>query len=265
MNFVKLSMSYEYLYSPKSWLHNQNISRKIATMIAHLILLPFIPLKHLLLLFFLLLIVYKSINLPSDMQKYFYAALTISSFFLLVSMQKNDMCHSSQSNTRQVLRFYTPNFCHAIDMLANKWPHIICLCIPRSTTHLIILHFIYLILIRCLLITTNQESIIRTVLIRYGRRKCFSIKFIFTTMVSSYFLKILFQQIKEVKISCILRSADINTVNTARVILLMYLSYLKQFLVKINAKVYTIASTLYSRNIQCTGLSIYNKYTVKAC
>lgn len=257
MNFVKLSTSHEYLYSPKSWLHNQNIALKMVIMVTHLILLPFAPLKSLLLFFLPLLTLYKSMNLPHDIKKYFYTTFAASSLFLLLSIQRNDMYQSNQPGTRQMIHLYIPNSYRAIDMLLNKRMNLTCLYLPLSTVRFISLHLIYLILVRYLLITTSHESITRTALIKYGQRKYFSIKFIFVTVMSSYFIKNFFQQIKAVKISYILRSADSNTMNAARVILLIHLPYLRQFLAKTNARIYTIASTLYSRNIQCAGLNIY--------
>lgn len=258
MDFVKLSISHEYLYSPKSWLHNQNISLKTITVVMHLILLPFIPLEHLLLFFFILLILCKSISLPHDLKKYFYMAFAVSSFFLLISIQKDEMRQSNKLSNRKMLHFYILNPCHKIDILASKQPNAFCLCLPVSTARFISLHFIYLVLIRCLLITTSHENIARTALISHSQRKYFSIKFIFTAIVSSHFLKILFEQIKAAKISYTLRNADIDTVNTVKIIFLMCLPCVQQFLVKTNTRIYCIASTLYSRNIHCTNLNIYD-------
>lgn len=244
MNFIKLSTSHEYLYSPKSWLHNQSSKMKIVTASLYFILLPAMSLRHISLFFFFLLILYMSIRMPRSLRQHFYATFTFFSFFLLISIQECGSCNQKKINNRKVFLFY---------ILNNFY------CLPLSVARFISIHFAYLMLVRCLLLTTNHKSIIEMAPIK--RRYFYilpSIKFIFTITVSSQFLKFFFEEIKAMNASYALRSNSVNRHNDLEIILQLFVPFLKQFLANISYKIYIIASALYSRNITCGTLHTSN-------
>lgn len=260
MNFIKLSVSHEYLYSPKNWLHHQNSRSKIIISTICLVLLLTASLQYIALLLLLTLLLCGLLNMHDDLRQYFYTTFAILSFLLLISMHRYDIDQNNELNSRKMVCFYRSKSCY-ISMSIGKKMSISSLCLPISAIRLTSLHFVYIALIRLLLLTTNYANIVETTLVNCrNKHRYFGGKFIFATTVSSHLLKILFDQIKAVQISYILRSNNSYCVKGPKMILLTCIPFLQEFLAKTSARIYGISSTLYSRNIQCANLDRHKLY-----
>ncbi len=69
MNLSQLSNDYQFLYSPKSWLHAKNKNYKILYVFLQLIILPYVRLQYIAIIFTIALIFFIIVNLPIRIQK----------------------------------------------------------------------------------------------------------------------------------------------------------------------------------------------------
>ena len=81
MTFFNFSISYEYLYSPISWLHKQKNRFKIWTFFLKLTFLPFIPTQYIAAFLILFLCLYYSIYIPKDFKNYLHKMIILFLFF----------------------------------------------------------------------------------------------------------------------------------------------------------------------------------------
>lgn len=81
MNFLNFSLSYEYLYSPTSWLHKQNDKLKILIFLLQLTFLPFIATKYLPIFFILFIYLYSSTYISNHLKSYLNTIIILFLFF----------------------------------------------------------------------------------------------------------------------------------------------------------------------------------------
>lgn len=259
MNFVKLSTSYEHLYSPKSWLHFQDKRLKMTAVLIQLICLPVISLKHILIVFLTALLLYRSINIPKSLRKYFRKNIMIFTFFLLISIKKYSESSINKADNRHILQVYPLNCLNEQSVNAVKQPGNSFFYLHTSILRLIAIHSIYLILVRCLLLTTSYEDIVKMALMGQIYSWDYSnTKFIFTTMASSQFLKIIFKEMENMRVSCILRNINIGQLNLLKAAFIISTSFLRQLAIRTRINIFTITSSLYNRDIKSSSLNIYN-------
>jgi len=253
MKLAKLSASYEYLYSPRSWLHFQNSEVKLTAVLVQLIYLPFISIKSILGHLFCLLIIQKSIKMPRSLKNYFRESLIVFSFFMLISIKKNNPCNSGEIYSRNILQIYLHSMATRHDILAAKAGDRSFFYLHVSTVRLIAIHLIYLFLIRHILLTTKHENILKVIMTRckYSKKKL-----IFIIMTSLQFLKTIFGEIEIIRIAYILRGISISTINEKRVFFFILAFFLKQLLINIGACVSGITCTLYSKDIRYSTLNV---------
>jgi hypothetical protein len=259
MNFVKLSTSYEHLYSPKSWLHFQDKRLKMTAVLIQLICLPVISLKHILIVFLAALLLCRSINIPKSLRKYFRKNIMIFTFFLLISIKKYSVSSINKADNRHILQVYPLNCLNEQSVNAVRQPGNSFFYLHASVLRLIAIHSIYLILVRCLLLTTSYEDIVKIALMGLIYSQDYSnVKFIFIIMASSQFLKIIFEQMENMRVSCILRNINISQVNLLKITFVIFTSLLRQLAIKTRISIFTIASSLYNRDIESSSLNVYN-------
>lgn len=249
MNFIELSISYEYLYSPKSWLHFESDTIKINLLFLQLICLPFTPLRYIVIIFIVLFCVYKSIKIPKYLKNYFYKSILLFIALLLLSIKNGSQLKKYKLNNKQVWRVYP--FCYlsrvntaTVDEFRSSF-----LYLQVSVLRFISIHAIYLIIVRYFLLTTKQESLAKTLLTASPIKNLSDIKFIFIIMTSSQFLKIVFKQLKQVKTSYNLRCMKINQYNV-RAISIVLTSFLEELLVILDYNIWSPAYALQNRDIK---------------
>lgn len=257
MNFIKLCNSYMYLYSPKSWLHLKNNKIKLGIFMSYLICLPLISLKHVFLFLIILLCLLRSIMMPRYLRTYFYQSIGIFVFFLIINIKYYSRYPNNEKATRAYCILQANSFEDNLDR-GNKL-NSSNFYLPLSIIRIGSIHLIYSILIRCFLITTKHSSIIKLTLALCRHINCYSsAKFIFLINTSSQFLKIIFEEIEAIIISFRLRSIKINRSTVLHTILSVFISLLEQLLFNIKEKIFSIAQTLYSRDIKYWNLNTYS-------
>lgn len=250
MNFIKFSIFYEYLYSPISWSHKQNIQTKMVITIVQLILLPYIKLKYIFCIFMTCCYIYNFTYLPKNFKLYLKNTILLFTFFLLISIHSKNQSNNRSYNNA-VIQIYP---LHALYLLnintcqrINELP-LYSLYIPLSILRLLSIHLVYLFLIKFLLLTTNYEQMIQIIL-----RNIQSLtnhipnQLKLEIMISSQFLKTIFKQIKILKIAYITRNIKLNKRYIIKHILTIYLLFIEQLIINIYHNIYSITNTLYCR------------------
>lgn len=253
MNFVKFSACYDYLHSPKSWLHYQNTKGKLYTLVVYLIYLPFVSLKQIFILFIIFLFLCQSISIGKYLKDYFYKNAIVFIFFLLISIKSYDEFKEYKASQRNIWHFCIFSNSISQNTKTNKLSTLH-FYIPIPVVRFISIHLIYLILIRCFLLTTSCEKIIKETIRQRDHVSYFNAKFIFTTTVSSQFIKIIFEQANISKKSYALRDIKSYEIYHLKETLIMLTYFLQQFLFNTHNSIYAITSTLYSRSINCSNL-----------
>ncbi len=246
MNFIELYASCNYLHSPKNWLHFQNSIAKFYIIQIKLICLLFISLKHILFLFIVLLVLHQSINIPRQIKNCMHKSIVISIIFLFVSIKQHKKHEINELDRRCIWKIYPFNRLNKGSIVTVNTLKNSCLYLPMSIVRFIVIHLIYLVLIRFLLLTTKHESITKTLLGKSQHAKdCNNMQFIFGTMTSSQFLKVIFERLEAMRISFIFRASGLNYKGALKENLALYISFLSQLLIDINDSMFTISNTHY--------------------
>ncbi len=260
MNLARLFASYEYLYSPKSWLHLQNSKTKLTIVFLQLMYLPVISLKDILACLLFLLFLWRSIEIPQGIKNYFLKSWAISILFVLISAKTENSYNSKVLCQRKVLRLSLFNIQTSDGTMAIRSTGF-SFYLPASALRFISIHLIYLFSIRLLLLTTKHSNMLKVAIagFKYFQHRS-RVKFTFIVMASSQFLKIISEQIEIARIAYILRAIDEGRTNNWRVFFSTLISFIRLFAVNINITIFIIAHTLYSKEIQYSNLSIYNYF-----
>ena len=259
-DFIKYSISYAYLYSPISWLHKQNSQGKIYIVLIQLIFLPYISFKYLYLFFILFICLYLSINIPENFKNYFNITIIILSFFLFISVRYNNLEDYNTVHTRKIIRIDSLYNLSIFNKNNSQYDlySVGFFYIPVSILRLLGINFIYLFLIKFLLLTTHYEKIIRIILHDTNYLTNFPIKKInFEIMISSQFLKVILKQLETIKIAYVIRNLAFNL--RFKQNKFTYLFFFHQLLINIYLNIYHISNTLYSREISHKNLNMMTR------
>lgn len=250
MNFIKFSISYEYLYSPSSWLHSKNIQFKILLFWLHLIFLPYMSTQHIFIYSVILMYCYTCIYIPKKLKQFLCQMVIIFIVFILLNIQK-----SSKKIVGNYIRISAESMnCFSSKFIINKLGSLhvnqLNIYFPLSIVRLLGFSFIYLITIKLFLLTTRYEKIIYLVLRNQRGIVSYTFEYInFQAMSSLQFLKIILQEIEVINMTWINRNGIKNKNYLQTENLLLSWLIVKQFLLKIYKHTHSISDTLYSREI----------------
>lgn len=262
MNISQLSNNYQFLYSPKSWLHVKKTDHKTCFFFLLLFILPYIHLRYIVILFTLTLLLFKSVNLPIKVQKnlcitalFFLLTLSISTYYTT----KNTNCDNISNHIIKIQPL------HLIDRFIEKENVFIKrftrtqFYLSFSICRIVTISLTYLFTMKILLLTTNYEEII---LLFSNHRNSFifiqTLYIPFTVVLSSQFLKIIFTQIDILKVSYLIRGMKFKKSSYFRIILLIYVILIRNFFVSLYTNIELITQTLHSRDISGEYLYLIN-------
>lgn len=263
MNFSQLSNNYQFLYSPKSWLHVRNKHYKILYIFLQLIIVPYISLQYMIIIFITTLIFFKFINLPIRVQiniyttaVFFLLALANSMYYTTKHVKHNyinkDIIKIKPFNSLEKLIYINHNTFKKLVQYE--------LYLLRSISRLIMIALIYLFTIKIFLLTTNHEEIIALL----GQNDITTIiqkpGISFTVALSSQFLKIIFMYIDKLQVAYLIRGIKITEDNFFKKTILVYFFLLNPFLIIFHSNVQFIVKTLYSRDLSNQDLYLINIY-----
>lgn len=254
MNLMKSLIFHDYLYSPKSWLHQQSSQIKMYAVILQLLILPCLSLQYIFIFFFFCFYLYRSVCLHKNLKDYCQRIIILFTFFLFISIQYN-----TNITNKRLVQIYPIYHLHNINNIFTKTISSYCLYLPISIIRLLSINLIYLLLMKFLLLTTNYEQLINNILNHFKYLNIFSIsKLKFEIMISTQFLKVIFKQIEEIKIAYLIRNIKSNRTYLFKDNLLICFFFIKQFLINAYDGINYISNTLYSREINCQKLYVYN-------
>lgn len=257
MDFIKFSIFYAYLYSPKNWLHKQHNTTKIYIFLISLTCLPYMPMKYIFVFFIGSICIYIYTYTPVQFNRYFYNIVSIFIFFILINIQQKNQITSEVMLSRNYTHIYPQNnyiihYAQEKNIFFNQ-PYYLSISLIR----LLVINLIYLFLMKFLLMTTNYEKIIQTYLTFFY--KCIN-KFIerltFEVKVAIQFLKITLKQLEIVKTTYITRSIQSQRRILSSKKIFAYFLCIQQLIVNIYNNINYISSTLYSREVHSTNLHI---------
>nr|YP_010728800.1 hypothetical protein P6G75_pgp037 [Lithothamnion corallioides]WEA77139.1 hypothetical protein [Lithothamnion corallioides] len=267
MNLSQLSNTYQFLYSPKSWLHVKNKNYKIVYFFLQLIILPYISLQYIVIIFTTTLIFFKFVNLPISIQK---NLCTTATFFLLTLA--NNIHYTTKYVkykyiNNNIIRIKPFNFIDKLLYTKNyAFEKVIQyeLYLSSSISRLIMISLTYLFTIKIFLLTTNYEEIIISLL---GQRNITTIiqnsEIPFIVVLSSQFLKIIFTHIDKLKVAYLIRGIKLKENNSFQKNILAYFFLINGFFITFYTNIDFIAKTLHSRDLLSRDLYLINIYNTK--
>ena len=248
MSFIKTSTSYEYLYSPKSWLHLQDDKIKISLTLVQLICLPFASLKFIFILFIFSLCLQRSIKMPKYLKRYFHKILMLFTILVIMSVKNGKQFRQHQFNNSQLLQIYPLDYLTKNIAVVSQAGHS-SFYLQISILRFLSIYLAYLTSVRCLLLTTKQENFVRTVLSKQSIRNYANMRFIFVTMTSSQFLRMIFKQMKRIRVSYSLRCMTVSQ-SIISFVSIALIFFLEELLISLNHSIQSIAYTLHNRDIK---------------
>lgn len=255
MSFIKSSIFYEYLYSPKSWLHQQNNKFKIYICFIQLFFLPYSSFIYLHLFCFSLFVLYNSIYVPNNVKNYLKRMIIFFLIFLIMNIEQKDINNYKLINTRRIIKIF-PSDKFRLD--SSECPSSY-FYLSRSIIRLLTINIVYLFFLKLLLLTTHYNEIIKFILVKIKRSLKLPAAILnLEVMLSSQFLNIICYQIEILKIAYITRNMKLHIKDSIKENISISIFFIQQLLINIHQSIYSISNTLYSREIKLQNLKFYN-------
>lgn len=260
MNFLKFSILYAYLYSPKNWLHRQNSVVKACLFFINSVFLPYMPIKYIIILCIGLLFIYMCTYIPIQLSHYFNNIIFIFIFFIFINIQRKSQIIPELLIHRHYIKIYTQNN-HFINNFQQKDMSISqSYYLPISLLRLLSINLIYLFLMKLLLMTTKYEKIVRTYLnLLYKYANKYTQQLVFEVQVANQFLKIILRQVEIIKTTYTIRSIKSKNILLSQKKLFIYLFCVQQLIFNIYDNIDYICYTLYSREVHSINSNIIFK------
>lgn len=254
MNLLKELIFYDYLYSPKHWLHKQQNVFKNLTIFIPLITLPYLSSWQLFLFIIFYLFVHEQINLSAKLTSYIYKIAFIVSLFTVLGIQNQQQILKQENYNRHYILIY-----NQIDFLEKKTIYNFYLFygFPLSLIRLSQIYFLYLIMMKILVLTTHQRDILNCLFISFKRNMKWSIpKLIFEIQIALNFLNIILKQIEIMQVGYSKRSLFHETLLYNKDYLIVLFFDLQQLIKNIYNYIHNISNTLYHNEIRLNNLNI---------
>lgn len=262
MNTSQLSNNYQFLYSPKSWLHLKKVDHKTFYFFLQLFVLPYIHLRYIVVLFTVTLLLFRSVNLPIKVQRNLY---TIALFFILtlsISTYYTTKNTNFSNISNHIIKIQPLNF---IGQFIKKETSLIKqftrsqIYLSLSICRITMISLTYLFTIKILLLTTNYEEIILSFFGYKNKFTFFQNSYIpFAVVLSSQFLKIISTQLDVLRASYLIRGIKLKKSMYFRIMLLIYLLLISNFFISLYNNIKFITRTLHSRDMSSENLYLIN-------
>ena len=264
MNLLKSSILHEYLYSPKTWLHKQNIYSKVYFVLVILVYLPYIKILYILFFLFIAFFAYNSFYKPKELSLYLSRIVTIFFILLTISIENQQQFIQGTMQSRRYIKIY-PILTTNINLVdTDNYLKYFLFCkyndayyLPTSLFRLLVINFLYLLLMKILLLTTIYQKIIKCFLnFTYGQAINTVQKISFEIQTSIQFLNIIFNEIKIIKIAYNTRNVQIQSFKSFQQYLHLYFACIHQLLINIYTYTQDISISLYYYSIDKKNLNI---------
>ena len=263
MSLLKASIFNNYIYSPKSWLHKQNIFLKLIFIVVSLVSASYMSSLYLFVTIFLYLLIYKSLKVPSNIESYLLKIFIFFNCILITNMQSQEQVFKeSYFNRKYVIIFYSLQ--HYVQIIKNQDQvdllNSSSYYVPLSIIRLLSLNFLYLIVMRTLLLTTTYFKILSLLIYHCPfNKKLFIQKLIFETQVAVNFLSIILKQIQDYRIASLTRAIMRSNRKGTLSNVFIYFCSIQQLFMNILKYTYDISNTMLDYEICNNNLSIIYK------
>lgn len=255
MKFYQIIQYHQYLYSPKNILHIGSNRYKVCTMILQLTFLPYTSYIFIFFSCLIYTIIFQIIYIPCKISLYMY--IYIHSILFIILNYIHIQTYYKEYQNLKIQPFYmAKNYvCVFSSFLHSLLNFHFDFCLPLF--RLLLINFLYLFVTKILLLTTYYEDILDQI---YNFSQFIDIvlpqEIKFIIILSSQFLKLIFVEIKKIRIGFMLRNIVYNNQN-----LIIFFSYLiiifwNNLLNYIINNIYT----LYSRGITYKFFNSFNRY-----
>lgn len=267
MNLSQLSNNYQFLYSPKSWLHVRDKNYKIVYVFLQLIIVPYINLKYVVVIFITTLIFYKLINLPIKIQINIFITVLFFLFVLVNSTYYTTRYIKNNYINKDIIKirpFYLVG--RLICIKNNPFNKIVQYELYLSTpiSRLIMISLTYLFTIKVFLLTTNYEEVIASLVERNNVLTIIqNSEVYFIVVLSSQFLKIIFTDIDKLQVAYLIRGIKITEDAFFKKTVLVYFFLLNGFLITFYSNIEFIVKTLHSRDLVNEDLYLINIFNTE--
>lgn len=262
MNFIKSSVSHEYLYSPQSWLHKRKDITKIYIVFINLAYLPYVRIRYIYFYLLFFLLIYKSIYIPIKLNSYLCTIIFIFAFLTLINIQNKQQIFTDIVLKREYIQIHFIKRFFLSDIKEYNTDHLSYqdYYLSASLIRLLSIIFLHLTSMKILLLTTVYRNIL-TVFFYHANKYKNTIfqKLFFEIQLSIQFLKIIFKQIDIIKVAYITRSVKIKRKVYLLEIISLYIFCLQQLLANLRKGIYNISNTLYSCEMNKEKLNILYK------
>lgn len=249
MHFLKLLIFHDYLYSPKNWLHKQNNVFKNFIIFTQLITLPYLSSWKLFLFIIFYFFVYKQIHLSIKSTFYIYRLAFIFSLFNSLNLQSQQQILKLENYDRNYLLIY--NHKNTINNFYLFYG------IPISLIRFSQIYFLYLIMMKILVLTTNQKDIIHCLFTSCKRDTVYFMpKLRFEIQIALNFLSIILEQIQIMQLGYSTRSLMCKSLRYHKDNFTILFFDLQQLVKNIYNHIYNISNTLFHNEIQLNDLNV---------
>lgn len=254
MDFFKLLILHDYLYSPKNRLHRQNKVFKILIIFAYLSFLPYLPFSNLFIFMTLYLILYEFCNLPIKFVSDIFKISFILSLFSLLSIQKKTQILKQENCNRDYLLLFNKVYNAPGDTFYSFY---FFYGFPFSLLRLSIIYFLYLMTMKLLTLTTSQKDILNCFFLLFKKYNLwFMPQFIFELQLSLNFLKIILKQTEIIQLAYSTRSISYVKFWHYKDSWIILFFNLQQLISNIYSYTYHVSNTLYNNEIKLSNLKI---------
>lgn len=253
MNFIKLSVFYDYLHSPTSWLHKIKTDIKFYISIIYLLVLPYTSLQYIILHLLFFIILYKSLYIPKNFRDFCQNMIILFLFFILISIDYNCKININDFQHDTIISINTLNIKKQILNYTYN------IYISVSMLRILIINLIYLLFTKFLLLTTPYNKITQIISKKIKYSTFYSLdKISFKINIAAQFLHVIYKEIGIFKKAYIIRNSKCYSIYFFKDIVSVYYMIIKQLVLNIDNNSHYISNTLHSREIK--SKYIYHRY-----
>lgn len=252
MKFFQVVCHYQYLHSPKTWLHKKNHNIKVILIFFQLLLVPYVKLYYIIISSIIMSVILFSLKPNTEIQTNILKTLLFCFLTLGINNKNQSICeknlHQTQANT------YEFKIKASYKTLAN---HKLEVKIPKLVLRTLLISYIYIVSIKIIMLTIKYEKIVTSIMLPIRQLKCHIVQDItFTTILGLQFLNILSTQITLLYVAYKIRGQnyDIGTYYNIRI---KYL-FVRDFFIILAHYTIALSSSLYSRDINLQNLHFLN-------
>nr|AYR06291.1 hypothetical protein [Renouxia sp.] len=248
MKFFQVVCQYQYLHSPKTWLHKKYHNVKVTLFLFHLLLIPHVKLYYLIISSVTISIILFSLKLNIEIQTNMFKTLLFC--FLTLSINGKNQSVDKRNLYKTRVGTYKFNIESLYKTLVHRKLEVE---IPELLLRTLLISYIYIISIKIMMLTIKYEKIVTSITLPMRQLKHHVIQdVIFTTILGLQFLDTLSTQVTLLYIAYKIRGQNCN-IDIYYSTRIKYL-FVKDFFIVLAHYITALSSSLHNRDINLQNL-----------